>query len=82
MGTLLRGVLQVQQIGTTLVATVDVDEPGTVRDSSVLVQPAVMAAPSPPPPPSPTPVPPPLIEQLPAAFAKGMGLPVETVRFS
>jgi hypothetical protein len=82
MGTRLRGVLQVEQVGTTLVATVDVDESGTERVSTVLVHPEAMPPPSMPPAPSPTPVPPPLIEQLPAAFARGMGVPVETVRFS
>jgi hypothetical protein len=81
MGTMLHGVLQVEltAFGGKLVATVDLDESGTVRESTLVPQ--VLAAPDPTPTPIHPIVPPPVVDQIPAAFARGMGIPIEHVKF-
>jgi hypothetical protein len=81
MGTALKGVLQVEveAFGSPLVATLDINEPGTETVSTIVgVQSpdAPIQRPLPMPP-----LVPPLHEQLIAAFSRGMGIPPERVKF-
>jgi hypothetical protein len=87
MGTTLDGVLQVEAVynGAQLVATLDIDEPGTVRERigtplPIARQASAISSPSPASV-TPDPIAPPLIEQLTAAFARGMDVAPETVTF-
>lgn len=88
MGTHLAGVLQVETevLGRMMIATVDLDEPGTERVWSIdnFVNVLETPSPLPIPPIGPRPVPeilPSIDVQLPAALSRGMNVPIEKVRF-
>ncbi len=80
MGTTLQGVLQVElfAFGQKFATTLDINEPGTERDTPI--NQLFAAAPAAPAPVRPAP-PPAIADQLPAAFARGMGIRSEQVRF-
>lgn len=81
MGAPLQGVLQVEvdALGAPLVATLDINEPGTETVTMIV---GVQPSDRPTLPPMPVdPIAPPLHEQLAAAFSRGMGIHIEDVKF-